>query len=359
MYEIVITDLSYVPQGQILSASNVQYFRGLSKLAGLSFQVPMSSPHVDRLSTVNGYIKVYRKGALIYVGPIVAAEENAQAEARSLAITSADNGWYLGKLLAGKSRTGILYQTVTARHTIAKNAVDSANTTRETGVSTSGFSYSSGSSITHKVGPYVSALQVLQEVGNALDGYDWFVHPRENWVNGAVDNQKVGNLEISTLIGATKADAVFEYGVGTRSNVLSYTKTTTRDTQATHVFHVTQDASDVKTGTNTAAATNWGILEDVAQGDFTDATMRQKLVDEHAAVRGNPRTIIKMTPHIDPGGVGHVPEPFVDYNVGDTVTFRASDAGIVRFSGSVRVYGIRTTVDEAGFERVELILEDE
>jgi hypothetical protein len=357
VYDVVLTDRAHTPVGQLTEAASVNCFRGLGKLSTCAFQIPLSNAHTERLAACDGHIKVYRKGSLLFVGPIITAEENAERETRSIAVTAADAGWYLGKRVVGKSTSGTLWTTATARHTIAKSLVDTANTEFETGIDTSFYTWTSGSAITYKAGPYALCLPIIQELGAALDGYDWFVYPRENWVNGAVANQKIGSMNVQTLIGSAKPNVVFEYGTNTRSNVLSYTKTTTRDTQANTVYHVGTDGS-AKVGFLSVLG-GWPLMDDVISGEFTDPTYRQKLVDEHVAVRGMPRTLMKMTPHIDPGVTGRVPEPFIDYDIGDTITFRAVAENIVRFSGTLRVYGIRSSIDPSGFERVELVLEDE
>lgn len=360
MYSLVLTDLAYTPQAELRNVSDLTFFRGINKLATLSFKVRLDNSQVNRLTACTGYIKLYRKGTLVFFGPIVSAEETADHDAQAVAVNCADAGWVLAHRICGRSATGQVYSTVTARSAIAKDLIDIANTAGETGISTTAYTLTSGSSITYKAGPYANLLATIQELGGALDGFDWLVRPIENWVNGASTGAKVGGFQASTIIGVTQANAVFEYGVGTRSNVLGYTITTSRDQQANMVFHVSgSDPSDVKTGTDAAAQTTWGILMDVVSADLTDATMRQKLVDEHAAVRGNPRTIVKMIPHIDPGAFGRVPDPFVDYDAGDTVTFRAIHAGQVRFSGLLRVYGITATMENSGFERVELTLQDD
>lgn len=362
MYDIVLTDRSYVPQGPITGATQFQFFRGLSKLSTVAFRVPLEHVHEARLATLDGFIKLYRDGVLVYVGPIVSAEETAEREARTLAVTSADAGWVLGKRVAGKSATGTLYTTVTGRHVIAKALVDAANAEANTGVNTGAYTYTSGSSITHKV-RYDNLLSQVQELGNSLDGYDWIVRPRENWVNGALAEvlsaTTIGSLQIATLIGVNQANAVFEYGRTTRSNVVDYTITRTRDQQCNKAWHVSATDGSSTVGTNGTALTAWGLMEDVISGEFTDANYRQSLVNEHVAVRGNPRTLVRMTPHIDPDASGRVPLPFVDYDVGDTIQFRAVHAGVVRFGGILRVFGIRISIDTAGFERVELVLEEE
>ena len=358
MYEIVLTDLSYVPQGPVLGASSFQFFRGINKLATVQFQVPLEHTHEDRLSSLTGHIKVYRNKTLQYVGPLISAEEKADRNARSLAITSADAGWVLGKRIVGKSASGDRWTTATARHTIAKTLVDGANTEAETGINTTNYTWSSGSAISYKAGPYGNLLASIQELGNALDGFDWVVRPVENFADGAVSGPKLGSLQIATLIGSNQPNAVFEYGHGTRSNVTEYTKSVTRDGQANMVYHIGDTPGDPKSSINTTSRATWGWMQDVVTEQFSDSTLRQALADEHARVRAYPRVLVRMTPHIESGD-GRVPEPFVDYDVGDTIQFRAVHNGLVKFAGQLRVYGIRVTMDESGFERVELILEEE
>lgn len=360
MYSVVLTDRSYTPQAELRNVSDLTFFRGVNKLATCGFKVQLDSDQVDRLTACDGFIKLYRKGSLVFYGPIVSAEESADHDTQAVAINCADAGWALGHRVGGKSTTGDIWSAVTPRHTIAQTLIDNQNTFSETGISTSAYVLSSGSSITYKFGPYGLVLPGIQELGGALDGFDWLMRPVENWVNGAVTGAKIAGFQAQSIIGAEQDNVVFEYGIGTRSNVLAYTITTTRDQQANQVFHVNpNDASDVKTGDNAAAEAYWGYLQDIVSSDITDAAMRQSLVDEHASVRGNPRTLIQMTPHIDPGALGRVPEPFVEYDAGDTITFRAAHAGRVRFAGLVRVYGITATLENTGFERIELTLEDD
>lgn len=361
MYNLVLTDRSFTPQAELKNVSDLTFFRGINKLATLGFKVRLDNNQVNRLTSCDGYIKAYRKGTLVFYGPIVSSEETADHDAQAVAINCADAGWILTHRIGGYP-TAAMWTAATARHTIAKALIDGTNgTPGETGISTTAYTLSSGSSITYKFGPYANIMSGIQELGGALDGFDWIMRPIDNWANGASTGVKIAGFQAATVIGAAKPNAVFEYGPGTRSNVLGYTITTTRDQQADLVYHVSStDPTDVKTSTTGAAAiATWGYLQDVVSSEITDGTYRQKLVDEHATVRGNPRTLIKMVPHIDPGAFGRVPDPFVDYDAGDTVTFRAIHSGQVRFSGLVRVYGITASMESTGFERVELTLEDD
>ncbi len=361
-YRIVLTDLIATPIGELKNFSDFQWFNGLSKMATCSFRLRLDHPYMDRLAGCNGIVKVYRGNQIIFNGPILTAQQIAERETRSIQINCVDYSWYLTKRLVGKSSTGALFATATNRADIVDTLLTAVNTEFWSGIAMAS-GRTSGSSVTYKI-QYAPMMQALQELGNALDGFDWQYIPIENYNDGVLTtaggpSQVVwGALFIRTLIGASKPAAVFEYGVGTRANILNWDITTTRDGQATKTYHM-RDGNDVKTGSNPTAESYWGPLEDVVQGDFSDATMRQKLVDEHATVRGNPRTLVKITPHIDPGNTGRVPGLWVDYFPGDTITARIVDGGVVRFSGTLRVYASKVTLDQNGFERVELVLEDE
>lgn len=360
-WRAVLTDTAYKPLNEVALATDLTYSRSLNKLATVSFSVPFTAKNFNTLATLTGFIKLYRNTSLQFFGPLISSEEQAERESQSMGLTAADCGWILAKRLAGKSSTGTQFTTATDVAAISKTLIDTENTAAETGISTTAVTLTSGSSRTYTAGPYRPVIECVQELGSALDGFDWRFVPIENWVNGAVSGTKIGYFEAKVLIGVDNKTAVFEYGPGTRSNVYSYSIARTRDTQATRVYLPSQDFGSVTSATNNTAETTWGRLEDILSlPDITDGTMKQQITGEHVSVRGFPRRILRLTPHIDPGVTGRVPQPFVDYNVGDTVYAKIIVNGQIRFQGAARVYGINISVEAAtGFERVELILEDE
>lgn len=361
-WRAVLTNSAYKPLDEVTVAGGITFSSSINKLATASFVVPFTARNFQVMADLEGYIKLYRNTSLRFFGPLITSQETAERETQSMAMTAADCGWVLTKRLAGKSMTGTQFTTATNVAAISKSLIDTANTEAETGIKTDTVTLTAGSARTFTAGPYRPVLPCVQELGSALDGFDWRFVPIENWVNGAVSGTKIGYFDAQTLIGVDNKTSVFEYGPNTRSNIMSYSKATTRDGQATRVYLPDQNFSNV-TGpaTNTAAEAIWGVTEDVLSlPDITDATMRTQIVTEHTTVRGYPRRILSLTPHIDPAVAGRVPQPFVDYNVGDTIYAKIVANGSIRFLGAARVYGINVNIEaETGFERVELILEDE
>jgi hypothetical protein len=357
LWTAVLTDRYFKPLDELTQVGSLSFQRSLSKLATAAFTVRLDNAHVNQLAMCEGYIKLYRANTLEFFGPLITAEQQADATTRSLAVTCADIGWVLSKRLAGKSATGVVFSSPTDLAQIAKHLIDTTNTELDTGLSTAVGTLSAGSGRTYIAGPYRPILEIVQELATALDGYEWRVVPIDNWGNGQLTSNKIGYLQADPLIGSNKPLVVFEFGPDTRSNVLSFTFTRSRDTQANRVYHLLSDSSDERHKDNADAQSEWGLLEDnLSLPDITDSAMRDGILNEHVAVRGTPRDLVKITPHIGAA----VPDPFVDYDIGDIITARIVNDGEVRFAGLLRVYGINITVDDAtGFERVDLVLEND
>jgi hypothetical protein len=361
-WRVTLTDKSYRPIREVFGFYDFAYQAGLSKLSTTSFKVPLRNEAVNDLGMAEGYIKAYRNNVLRYVGPIITTEESVDSSSQTLTVTSADVGWYLSRRLAGKSGTGTVWESATNVALIAKSLIDTTNTSDgETGLSTAAYTQDSGSARTYKAGPYRPVLECVAELGSTLDGFDWRILPVENWNNGGNTGNKIGAIQMLPVIGSPQPNAVFEYGTG-RNNILSYTKLRSRETQANRVYHLGSDPATAVVGTHADDASlvaNWKRLEDVAQAEMVDADMRLDLVKEHVNVRRLPRDLVRLTPVIDPEASGRVPLPFDDYNLGDTIQARMVYDGYIRFAGSLRVFGFSCTQNADGFERVELIVEEE
>lgn len=372
-WAFIFTDKNFVPQGEVLNASDRQVALPLSKYTTASFKVRLDNPLADDLATVNGYIKAYRRTrttpwSLRHFGPIISAEEAGDRNGGTIAVNSVGAGWILTKRIAGKSAAGTVFSTATDRALIVKSLIDAANAevpapdlTGETGITTDGGVISAASAVTYAAGPYKAISECMNDLSVAFDGFDWMLDPLENFANGAVTSPKIASFRAAPLIGTdASASAIFEWGTG-RNNIDSYTRAVTRDTQANLVYHIAPSgpAYPVLSAIDAQSITDYRLLEDLAAADLIDAGMRQNLVNEHVKVRRNPKQIISFTPHIDPNDAGRLPIFGSEFDVGDTVRARVAFNGVVRFDVLVRVYGISFEIDPSGVERQALTLVEE
>jgi hypothetical protein len=315
-WAFILTDHNYVPQGEILNATARKVALPLSKLTTASFQVRLDNPLAQQLMLTSGYIKCYRKAGaqpwtLRHVGPIISSEATGDKNNATIAVNSVGSGWELQKRQAGKSATGTIFSTATDRAQIWKSLIDTTNGDGETGVSTAGGTIGAASAITYTAGPYKSVYDCGVEVATAFDGFDWFLDPVDNFASGVVTGTKLSSLRAAPVLGAQRAEAIFEWGSG-RNNIAQYTWTVDRSTMANKVFHNTTNGPDAP-GFPTVSAIDassigtWGLLEDLANADLLDQGMRQNLVNEHVKVRKQPKQVIQFTPHIDPYDSGRAP----------------------------------------------------
>jgi hypothetical protein len=100
-------------------------------------------------------------------------------------------------------------------------------------------------------------------------------------------------------------------------------------------------------------------MEDIAQGELLDSTMRTALVTQHVSVRAYPRRIVQFAPHIDPDNTGRVPLFNTHYTVGDSVRLRVQQNDQLRVDTYVRVWGVSFEIDNNGVERASMVLAQE
>lgn len=363
MWRVILTDKSYVPVGEVLDAKALAAAFPLSKLATGNFQIRLDHPLADTAAACDGFIKLYYGSSLRLFGPVISAEESATANDGTMSVNFVDAGWFLQKRLVGKSGSGTVISALTPRHSIVSSLLSTLNAENETGIQIASGG-SSGSSVTYVAGPYRPMLETLTELGGTLDGFEWRILPVDNFSGGAVTGPKIGSLVMQSVIGSHKHEAQFEFGTG-RHNIAEYKRRTTRDGQANRIYHLhpTQAAASVVTSTGTAldidSISDYKLLEDLAQADLIDTTMRQTLVDEHAATRRYPRKVIEFKPHADVDVLGRLPLFGTDYDLGDEVHARAAWAGRLRFDAIMRVWGYSMIRDDNGRDDVTLVLEEE
>lgn len=366
-WAFILTDRNFVPQGEILNASSRQVALPLSKLSTASFQVRLDNPLVDQLMTTEGYIKCYRRTrttnwALQHYGPIISAEAAGDKDKGTVTVNSVGAGWILQKRLAGKSKFGAAY-VATDRAIVARALIDQTNSDNETGIDTTIYTPSSGSTVTYTAGPYKPVMDCITELATALDGFDWTFNIIDNFANGMVTGQKIAAFLALPLITNVRPDAVFEWGVG-RNNVSTFKWQVSRDTQANKVYHNTANGPDAP-GFPTVSAldaqsiTDWKLLEDLANADLLDNDMRQNLVNEHVAVRAQPRQVFEFSPHIDPSDAGRLPIYGVEWFLGDQVRARVAFGSKTKFDAMVRCYGVQFDINEFGVEQQTLTLVEE
>lgn len=371
VWSFQLTDLNFLPLGEVLNAPTRSVVLPLNKVPTASLVVRLDNPLAPIMASGLGYIKAYRNAALQFFGPIVTAEIDATREDATLAVNAAGVAWNLAHRLAGKTVAGISFASAD-RAVISKSLIDTANGEDETHIDTSlvspayqssnGTSISANSATAYAASPFKPISECLLDLAGTLDGFDWRVTPLENYVNNAVISQKIGRFEAYPVMGIAQPEAVFEWGTG-RNNVVSFKRTLSRDTQANKVYNYTSAGPDAPGAptvvqTDATSITTWDLMEALAQADILDNTLRQRLVDEHVRVRKGPRQVVEFQPHLDDGR-GRVPQYGTDFLVGDSLRGRICYNGSMILDAAVRCWGAQFDISSENQESITLTLSDD
>lgn len=382
VWRAVLTDMAYTPVGELQNANSRQLSTALNRTDTATFSIRTDNPFADLVQSLECYLKLYRNSELVFFGLLQSSEETVGASGGTITATAAGPGWVFPHRYpvrgaeAENAGTGpraalaaaLIQNTLNDQFYLGgtgTNPVWFQTTQGNTGITIS-TDHVHGGTVTYYVAPYKPFSDVLAELSNAADGFDWRVIPYENWVDGALitapiysSTYAIGIFTTGAPLGDTRDEAIFEFGDG-RQNIQGYTRTRSRDTQANIIDHLLNGQPEIAPVTSALywaeSLTKAGILEDIVQADLTSATLRKELTDAHLAVRQQPRDIVQWTPIADYGD-GRLPRFGTDYGLGDFVTGRARYNGSVRFNGQFRVWGVEFNIDAAGVETPTVMLE--
>lgn len=365
-WTFVLTDLNGAVLGELIGATQRTLTLPLNRVPTVSFQLPLWHPLGDTVLTQDALVKVYRRDVLgtqrlVFCGPLTDSEENGDALNQSIAATASGpfvrltNGRFIGTTKAGirfpSSGTADLGAVAGQ---ILTTANGSGYTGIEVGTVTGAASIADGS-----VGPYwlKNAGEAIAELASGLNTFDWEIAPTEPTNVGKAWPQ-IGAMNIYSLLGAQKPNAILEYGTP-RANVTGYNRKVAR-TYANHVIVPTSGwpdgtALDLIVRTDATSITNRGLWQVVVNdGGVIDDTLRQSIGDEHLKYRKDPHQIVTFTP-----AVNARPAIFTDYIVGDWIRARAVVRSSVRFDSMFRIWGATFTLDQNGNESLDLQLVQE
>ena len=104
--------------------------------------------------------------------------------------------------------------------------------------------------------------------------------------------------------------------------------------------------------TNTVQQQDVGVYRSVeSYPDVTNQGYLQALATEELGFRARAREIVSLQPQ-----PGRAPEPFTDYDVGDTVPLYVGTRQRGGYQGVVRIYGFDLEIDNEGKEIVSSVV---
>lgn len=360
---VLLDDLTGAAVGELSNPYDRSISWRHNRVTTSHFAVDLRDPLADRLLEADLLVKLYEDDILRGVHEVTDVEEVVTEDKKRLGVTCSDAFWRLGARLIGKSTTG---HTVTNQDiaTAISGLLAGVNAEDDTGVRMG----SVDNLADVYAGPwhYKPLAEVISELAATLDGPDWRINPVEPTADAT--GVKWGELELRNAIGTTQPHAVFAYSddEDDRGNVKSYTRTVSKQGMLNTGYSLPPGFPDtdptaaaVQSWYDGPARARWHWREGVVPGDLGADNLRLKLLQEHVAVRKNPREVITFNGLLPSDLVNaaeagiHVPAcpAFkVDYDVGDIVPFRATVDGVSRVNGLFRIYGVDLAISDEGLE---------
>lgn len=338
-----------------LEVTNKQLQLVLNRPGGLSFKIPMDQSLADEILAYRTYIKAYRNGStgpqLVWSGPVWNYQESAHENSMNVSAV----GWF--ELLNKRSMFYEKIYTTQFGGTIALDVLAIANaqrdgaltgsplngtgTLRPTGIVVGTRNDTQTRTITYQ--QWHNIGQIITELSDIENGYDFEITPDTRTLN-------IYNSAFPGTLRRDRTQAQFGYQWGP-NNLLSFSRSVDMSTLVNSQFATGRYGHALSQ--NTTSMDTYGMFTDVQNlQDVNNNTILQAFANGEVAIKSFPRVLYTLLPH--PWGVmhTHVPEPFVDYRIGDHVYLSANTPRFSVSHQAVRVYGMNISIDDNGTERL-------
>lgn len=178
------------------------------------------------------------------------------------------------------------------------------------------------------VGQEISALSEIEA------GFDYQIDPEDRGIN------------IYRRIGEER-DILFAYNYGP-DNIKSIS-TTTDPARMTNRFIATGQTV-YETADDTDSQEDYGLFVELGSAPSTNESLiLAAYANAEVALRSQPIVTYDLVPM---STTDYTPAPFVDYSLGDVISFSASKGRINIFNKKIRIFGMAISIDDNGVESV-------
>jgi hypothetical protein len=377
---VLLSDSTGANVGEIANPYSRAFSWAVKRNTTHTFAMRLDDPVSDLVLTGEPLIKAYNDewgDDPAFVGEITDIEEVVGSSGKLINITASDPvgarmpARFIG---TGVENTGSGSKGIGAGHTDAvydvstflADELEALNAVEDSGIRVGTVE----ATVSTFIGPYYYKpyTETLAELSAMLDGPVWTCDPVEPTFDET--GLQIATLNLYRLLGTPQPNAVFAYSddQDDRGNVKAYKRTITKASLCNAGYSLPPGFPDAPAGFvqvwgDGPSIGKWGRREAVIPSDLASEELRLRLVQEHVAVRAQPREIITIDGFLpeDAGLRPGEPRPYtprlkLDYDVGDVIPFRASVDGQVRVNGLFRIYGANLTIDNNGLETPTLVL---
>jgi hypothetical protein len=309
----------------------------LNRAGTCSFSLRLTDPVAELVEPISRCIIIYRNGDIVWAGPVWTTDE--QAAANTFNVNAVEWQELLGKRFLPEDVT---YTDIDAG-AIAIGLLQRVNAIAPTLITPGDTEVTRPRSKAYTKDQNLG--DEIQTLGDIESGFDYRIDP------------KTRRLNIYTHYGTDKPKVVFGLGFGPDN-----LSEATRQLDGSLIVNREQVVGSLNARAlveDFESQLIYGVQEEISTlSDVPDMNILFAYGAAEVAVKRIPRTSISLTPK--PPGSAHLPRPFDDYFLGDTVRLGVKRGRFkIPASGSalqaIRIFALSISIDDNGIERVSQI----
>lgn len=354
LWRFILADSTTMQNIGEIYSPNFNLDLALNRPGSCQFNIPMNDDLAPEVLQFITCVKAYRKDQLVWSGYVLTTDDVAHENV----LTVNAMGWFEA-LNRRNLRVEVKFENNTwTGGAIALNLLNRANNQRIgplSAINPDGdglimptkmiIGSTTDSQIRNRVYPkWQNIGQAIVDLASIENGIDFEVNPATRVFNAYPSS-------FGSPLRRDRPQAQFGYNWGP-NNLRTFSRQIDGSTLTTQVH--AWGPYGLATAVNPEAAALYGLFEEqINLSEIKDINLLQAYASGEVALKSAPRTLFSMNP-FPYDGTGRVPEPFVDYKIGDQVYFTAKAEKRINIERqAIRVYGMKLTVDAEGNENLE------
>lgn len=331
--------------GELMAAKSRHLILALDKPGSCSFEMTMHHILAEKIQPITTCIIAYKYNQPMWSGPVWTIDE--QIDTATMTVNAV--GWF--ELLNHRILHDIKRYITTVGGSIALDLLNTTNAVAPTRIISDATQVHDTQTRSRDYARWSNIGAAIVELSEIENGFDWTIDPITRTM-AFWPSPTLGGPNPPSPTFNDRTNVVFGYGWGP-DNVANLQRQTD-SSQIMNTIYVSGKNGTYGPGIDSASIAAYGAFEEqVSLSEIADPNVLAAFGAEEITFRSTPRIIYSVTPFPHGAAAGRVPDPLIDYGLGDQVYLTAKYPPRISISNqAVRVFGMDITIDDEGNEKL-------
>ena len=347
-WKFILADSTTSPPtliGELMAAKSRHLVLALDKPGSASFDMTMRHILADKIQPITTCIIAYKYNQPMWSGPVWTIDE--QIDTGSMTVNAV--GWF--ELLNHRILHDQKSYINTVGGSIALDLLNTTNAVTPTRIISDATQVHDTQQRSRDYARWQNIGAAITELSEIENGFDWIIDP----ITRTLSFYPSPSLSVTNPVSPVWHDrttVVFGYGWG--PNNIANLQRQIDSSQLMNTIYVSGKNGTYGPGTDPASIAAYGAFEEqVSLSDIADVNVLTAYGAEEITFRSTPRIIYSVTPFPRASAVNRVPDPLIDYGLGDQVYLTAEYLPRIQIQNqAMRVFGMDITIDDEGNEKL-------